>query len=50
MRHAATANPVVRVVAEAVGLGDAVAARRPRPAEPVNPLHQAGQRAAAPVA
>lgn len=41
MRHMATGNPVVRVVAEAV---DSVSSSpAPQHAEPVNPLHQAGQ-------
>jgi hypothetical protein len=43
VRHAAAANPVVRVVAEVV---DSVAPHPPHevePAEPVNPLHEAGR-------
>jgi hypothetical protein len=43
VRHAATGNPVVRVVADAV---DSVTTASPpgEGVEPVNPLHQAGQR------
>src|SRR5690349_14639147 len=44
IRHAATGNPVVRVVADAVDSVTHVSTPHQDGPEPVNPLHQAGQR------
>jgi hypothetical protein len=43
-RHAAAGNPVVRVVSEAVDSVTHVTTSHTEEPEPVNPLHQAGQR------
>lgn len=44
IRHAATGNPVVRVVADAYDSVTQVSTTQTDEPEPVNPLHQAGQR------